>query len=230
MTKKKKLARFAEVFSFPNVLENFELGSGLLSGEGDEQVELKGRWNTIHFKNSSPISLELACGKGEYTLGLSRRYPERNFIGVDIKGARIWRGAKTALEDNVSNAAFLRTRIEYIDQFFNRDEVDEIWITFPDPFPKKENRRLTAPIFLEKYAKILNAPKRVHLKTDDLGLYEYTLQVIEKLDWVHLEYSSSDIYNDTPLYTEELTIKTFYERMHLQNQKKIKYIQLVLQG
>ena len=137
MSKRNKLQKFAEVLSFSNVFENFSHSDPHLVGQNAERVDLKGKWQSDHFKNSNPVTLELACGKGHYTLGLARMYPERNFIGVDIKGARIWRGAHDALEEGLSNVAFLRTRIEQIAAFFEPHEVAEIWITFPDPFLRK---------------------------------------------------------------------------------------------
>ncbi|MEK7256021.1 MAG: tRNA (guanosine(46)-N7)-methyltransferase TrmB, partial [Bacteroidota bacterium] len=134
MSRRNKLFKFAQILSFPNVYENYNADEPRLLGENGVEVDLKGKWASQHFKNDHPLTLELACGKGEYTVGLAQRFPERNFIGVDVKGARIWRGAKTALEAGVPNAAFLRTRIEQLALFFEKDEVSEIWITFPDPF------------------------------------------------------------------------------------------------
>ena len=147
MAGRNKLQKFAENLTFPNVYESFDLTKPQLTGLHGAEVDLRGKWASEHFGNDHPITLELACGRGEYTLDLARQYPDRNFIGVDIKGARIWRGAKTALAEGLDNAAFLRTRIEAISHFFAPAEVDEIWITFPDPCLKKgkENRRLTAP-------------------------------------------------------------------------------------
>ncbi|MEL6941200.1 MAG: tRNA (guanosine(46)-N7)-methyltransferase TrmB [Bacteroidota bacterium] len=194
-------------------------------GENGIEADLKGRWANNHFQNEHSITLELACGKGDYTVGLARLYTDRNFVGVDIKGARIWRGATTALEENLSNVAFLRTRIEQLHYFFEPEEVAEIWITFPDPFLNKESRRLTAPRFLELYKKVLKKDGIVHLKTDSPELYEYTLEVLSEVDTFELLYEENDIYSK-PLYLPELEIKTFYEKGHLEVGKTIKYIQM----
>ena len=150
MSRRNKLQKFAELLTFPNVYENFDPENPQLIGLNGMPVDRKGKWKKEHFKNDFPITLELACGRGEYSLGLGRMYPERNFIGVDIKGARIWKGARIALEENLTNVAFLRTRIEQIALFFDPEEIDEIWITFPDPFLRKSkaNRRLTSCRFL----------------------------------------------------------------------------------
>ncbi|HHM21582.1 MAG TPA: tRNA (guanosine(46)-N7)-methyltransferase TrmB [Bacteroidetes bacterium] len=229
MSKRNKLQKFAEILSFPNVYENFDIATPVLIGKDGEETELKGLWAEKHFGNDYPITLELACGKGEYSLGLARRFPHRNFIGVDIKGARIWRGAKTALQHDIQNVAFLRTRIEYIERFFTKGEVEEIWITFPDPFLKKgkSNRRLTAPNFLQRYAKILKNNGLIHLKTDDDTLYQFTLETLNRQNQYRLLYHNNDIYaKDLPL--PELTIKTFYETQHLAAGKTIKYIRFQL--
>ncbi len=229
MSKRNKLLKFAEILSFPNVYENFDSTNPSLAGQDGVEVELKGKWAAEHFKNNNPITLELACGKGEYTLGLAGAFPKRNFIGVDIKGARIWRGAKTALEQDISNAAFLRTRIEQITLFFEPDEVDEIWITFADPFLKegKANRRLTAQNFLQQYKKILKPDGLVHLKTDDPTLYEFTLDTLAGQTDYELLYHDNDIYAK-PLHIPELEFKTFYEKQHLAVGRKIKYLRFQL--
>lgn len=225
MSRRNKLQKFAEVFSFPNVYENFDPATSDLVGENGNSVSLAGQWKAKHFKNDRPITLELACGKGDYTLGLAKLFPHRNFIGVDIKGARIWRGAKTAIELGIPNAAFLRTRIEMLAQFFGEGEVDEIWITFPDPFLRnsKANRRLTSPMFLEIYSKVLKPGGIIHLKTDEPALHEYTLGVLANDSSISVLYHDDDIYAK-PLPMPELDIKTFYERQHLANGKTIKYI------
>lgn len=225
MSKRNKLQKFAEIYSFPHVYENFNPKDPKLLGENGVATDLKGKWAATHFKNEHSVTLELACGKGDYTVGLARLYPDRNFIGVDIKGARIWRGATTVLEENLSNAAFLRTRIEQLHYFFEPEEVAEIWITFPDPFLNKESRRLTAARFLELYQKVLKKNGVVHLKTDSPELYEYTLEVLAEVDTFELLYEESDIYSK-PLYLPELEIKTFYEQGHLEAGKTIKYIQM----
>ncbi len=223
MSKRNKLHRFAEVLSFANVYENFTPQTGELLGKDGEPTTLKGEWGSKHFQNSNPITLELACGKGHYTLGLARMYPERNFIGVDIKGARIWRGAKTAIEDELNNVAFLRTRIEQIAHFFEVDEVDEIWITFPDPFLSKENRRMTAPRFLASYKEILRPNGILNIKTDSPEFYEFSLETLTASEDFNIEYQDDDIYAK-PLPMSELDIKTEYEGKHLAIGRTIKYI------
>ncbi|HFA51647.1 MAG TPA: tRNA (guanosine(46)-N7)-methyltransferase TrmB [Bacteroidetes bacterium] len=230
MSRRNKLQKFAEVLSFPNVYENFDASKPGLAGQGGTPVDLKGKWAAEHFKNNNPITLELACGKGEYTLGLATDNPGRNFIGVDIKGARIWRGAKTALEQGLENAAFLRTRIEQVNLFFAEAEVDGIWITFADPFLKKgkENRRLTSSFFLNLYEKILKPGGLVHLKTDDPTLYGFTLETLAKQQKYKLLYHDDDIYSK-PLPVPELALKTFYEKQHLAAGKTIKYVRFQLQ-
>jgi tRNA (guanine-N7-)-methyltransferase len=228
MSKRNKLQKFAELLAFPNVYENFSFKEPQLTSVDGAPVDLRGRWNELHFGTSRPITLELACGGGEYTLGLARLFPERNFIGVDIKGARIWKGARVALAENLANAAFLRTRIELIAHFFGPAEVSEIWITFPDPFLLSPNRRLTAAPFLDIYKKILQPDGVIHLKTDDPTLYEYTLEVIAARSDCSLIHANDDIYAQ-PLYMEELALKTTYEKMHLDAGKKIKHIAFTLQ-
>lgn len=229
MGRKNKLRKFAEVLSFPNVYECYNVQQPSLVGAGMEEIDLKGKWNELHFKNDHPITLELACGGGEYTVGLAQRFPERNFIGVDVKGNRIWKGAKTALEQNIPNAAFLRTRIEIIDQFFAPGEVSEIWITFPDPFPRasKENRRLTSPFFHEKYRHILRPGGLVHLKHDDPDFYGFTLDSIAGDPRCSLIFNNNDIYA-APLPYPELEIQTLYESFHLAAGKTIKYVRYTI--
>jgi len=156
MSKRNKLQKFADLLQFPNVYEHVDLESDTLLGGGGQPLHLAGKWGSRVFQNDRPLTLELACGRGEYSLELARRHPDRNFIGVDIKGARLWKGARTALQEALPNVAFLRIRIEHIARFFSLGEVDEIWITFPDPFLKKSkaNRRLTSPRFLDTYRRI----------------------------------------------------------------------------
>ena len=230
MSRKNKLKRFADILSFPNVYENFSMKEPQLVGKDGEEVTRKGKWKELHFKNDNPITLELACGGGEYTVGLAEMYPERNFIGVDIKGARIWKGAKQALEKGLDNAAFLRTRIELIDVFFEPGEVADIWITFPDPFllDSKVNRRLTSPNFLKEYRKFLPKGSLIHLKTDSPELYEFTLETIEEYPHTTLLYEDDDIYSK-PLPMKELELKTHYERKHLENKLTIKYVRFQLE-
>lgn len=228
MSRRNKLQKFAAVAAFPHVYESFDVGADKLLCAGEEVV-MRGRWAEGHFRNDHPVTLELACGKGEYTVGLAARYPQRNVIGVDIKGARIWKGARHALAAHLDNAAFLRTRIEYLDRFFNPGEVDEIWIVFPDPFPRdsKVNRRLTAPGFIDIYRKLLKPGGLVHLKTDDPTLYDYSLDVIRSIDDCTLLYHSGDIYA-SDLVAPELGIKTFYEVQHLAEGRTIRYIRFAI--
>lgn len=230
MSKRNKLQKFADILSYPNVLENFDAKNPHLVGKDGVVVERKGAWAKKQFGNQQPITLELACGKGDYTTGLAKMYPDRNFIGVDIKGARIWKGATLALEEKLENVAFFRTRIEQIAYFFEPGEVAEIWITFPDPFLRKSksNRRLTAVNFLRHYSKILKSDGIVHLKTDSPELYDFTLATLEETDLATLLYNKDDIYSDD-LYLPELELKTFYEQMHLENGLTIKYIQMRLE-
>lgn len=222
---KKKLVRFEQLATMPNVYQNFNiLKPALVNSEG-EAVDLCNQWSEGHFQNNNPLVLELACGGGEYTVALAERYPNTNFIGIDIKGARIWKGANIALENMQNNIAFCRIRIEQIAMFFGK-EVDEIWITFPDPFYKKERRRLTHPNFLNLYRKILKDGGIVHLKTDDDMLFEFTMEILEQEN-IEIIYSSDNIY-DKPLYNNDLEIKTAYEKMHLKNEKTIKYVKFKL--
>jgi len=166
---KNKLAKFDDMADYPHV---FQYPYARLQEIGFEQ---KGRWNERFFGNTNPLVLELGCGKGEYTVGLARLFPDKNFIGIDIKGARMWNGAKESLEAGMKNVAFLRTRIDCLTAFFARREVDEIWLTFPDPQPKYARRRLTSPPFLARYAQVLKPQGIIHLKTDSLALHQYTL-------------------------------------------------------
>lgn len=220
---KNKLQKFNEVATFPNVYQNYNPKEPKLIDHKGEVTDLKGQWRQRYFKNTAPLILELACGRGEYTLGLAQRYPTTNFIGVDVKGARIWKGAKFALTQGLTNVAFLRTRIEQLQVFVAPQEVDEIWITFPDPFLKKERRRLTAPRFLHLYRQILKPTGIVHLKTDDPTLYEFTLETLATENCPIL-YHHHDIYANA-LFHPDLELKTYYEQMHLANSKTIKYVQ-----
>ena len=227
MSRRNKLEKFEQLSSFPNTYQNYSAKQPKLTDYRQEIVELKGQWGAKHFQNDHPIILELACGRGEYSLGLGRMFPDKNFIGIDIKGARIWQGAKFAIQESLHNVAFLRTRIEFITHFFAENEISEIWITFPDPFLKKENRRLTSWRFLKQYAEILQPKGPVHLKTDSPDLYEFTMDVLEKTDHTQLIYQDTDIYSK-PLYLPEFEIKTYYEKMHLADKKTIKYIQFLV--
>ncbi len=223
---KNKLRKFSDLNEFPNVYQNFSQKDKVVYDSNGSEVNLKGKWNTDHFKNDHPITLELACGGGEYTVGLAQRYPNRNFIGIDIKGARIWKGAKQSLDEGLTNAAFLRTRIELLPYFFEEKEINEIWITFPDPFMKKANRRLTAGVFLLMYQKLMKTDGLIHLKTDSAELYEFTQRMMVEYD-CKVEYHHDDIYSGD-LYTPELEIKTYYEKMHLEKGKKITYTRFQL--
>lgn len=218
---KKKLQRFAENKTFPHF---FQIPyHDLING-----FKLKGRWRNGFFKNQNPIVLELGCGKGEFTVGLAVRYPEKNFIGMDIKGARMWRGAKTSYEKQLPNVAFIRTRIELIEMFFDKNEVDEIWITFPDPHPNKPRikKRLTSPVFIDRYKKIARTGAIIHLKTDNTMLFEYTLQVIEELN-LNLLFHTFDV--DTGAGSREVSeIRTYYEEMFREEGSRIKYLKFRL--
>jgi tRNA (guanine-N7-)-methyltransferase len=227
MGRKNKLKRFAEVATFPNVFESVPTKTSFLSNEEGVIRDLRGNWSSKHFQNDHPVILELACGKGYYTLALAGDCPNNNYIGVDIKGSRIWKGAKTALATGLNNVAFLRTRIEFIELFFAPGEVDEIWITFPDPFEGKPNRRLTSAPFLERYRKILKPGGIVHLKTDSALLYEFTLEVVHNDPVCKIHYANPDIYS-MPLDFPELAHKTYYEGMHLKDGRRITYIQFTI--
>lgn len=225
MSKKNKLKRFADIGEFSNVYENFNPLDPKLIHLNGQSAEMKGLWCKDHFKNDNPITLELACGGGEYTIALAQQFPDRNFIGVDVKGARIWKGASKAIDKSLDNVAFLRTRIEQIHLFVGENEVDQIWITFPDPFLRdsKENRRLTSPQFLDHYKNILNPNGQIHLKTDSTPFYEFTLEMIADRDDIEIEYQCDDIYAGE-LENPVLEIKTHYEAKHLLDNRLIKYV------
>jgi tRNA (guanine-N7-)-methyltransferase len=234
-----KLKKFAENETFRCLLQP-DAASVLAKPEGSRELVLrdhpiKGNWNRDMFAKPQPIVLELGCGKGDYTIALARRHPEMNFIGVDIKGARLWKGAKEATEQVMGNVAFLRTRIEFIDAFFGPDEVSEIWLTFSDPQLRgSENARLTSPLFLQRYSHFLNPDGIVHLKTDSRFLYEYTMSVIRAND-LEVLASGLDIYNGPlvlPTEAEEslpdldavFEVQTFYESMFLKMGLPITYL------
>ncbi len=225
MPRRNKLIKFSEILSYPNVYENYDPQNPVLTFSPGFIKKMKGEWSEKHFGNHHPLILELACGRGEYTLGLAKLFPDKNFIGMDIKGARIWKGASIALRQNLSNVAFLRARIELIEHFFDRGEVSEIWITFPDPFLKKgkENRRLTAPPFLDKFYNILNTKGKLHLKTDSQELFDFSLESIQNHSRFNLEGYNENVYAIQPILPE-IEIKTYYERMHLSKGLTIKYI------
>ena len=209
---KDKIRRFAEIETFSNVLQ---LDAGKV---------YKGQWSTGFFKNNNPVVLELACGKGEYTVNLAQMFPDKNFIGIDYKGNRIWRGAKTALEEGVNNVAFLRMQIENLVDYFAAGEVDEIWITFPDPQPQlsREKKRLTSPRFLNMYQQVLKEGGSVNLKTDNDGLYEYSVGKIAELK-LPSHIQTADLYH-SEFADEVLSIKTYYEKKYLKDNKNINYL------
>ncbi len=219
MGSKNKLKRFKENETFANVLQPKR--EELLS----EQFLFRGKWNELYFKNNNPIVLELGCGKGEYSIGLARKNPNKNFIGIDIKGARFWRGAKTAVEENIQNVAFLRTQIELIEHCFAQDEVSEIWITFPDPQIKykRTKHRLTNAEFLNRYKKILSKEGVIHLKTDSEFMHGYTLGLLHGLGHKVL-YPNHNVYNSDGVPLEVTEIQTFYEQFYLEQNKPITYI------
>lgn len=213
---KNKLAKFAQMEHYPNV---FQYPFARIT---QESFPLKGRWREDFFGNDNPIVLELGCGKGEYTVGLGKKFPEKNFIGIDIKGARMWTGATESNELGMRNVAFLRTEIELLEHFFAPSEVNEIWITFPDPQMKKVTKRLTSTKFVERYAKLLNDSGCIHLKTDSPFLYTYTKAMLE-LNNLPIEEITSDLYSGEST-NEILDIKTYYERQWLSRGLTIKYI------
>ena len=205
----KKLVRFAEIKTFPNVLQFPE--------------NMKGNWND-HFKNDNPITLELACGKGEYAIGLATMFSQKNYIGIDIKGNRLWVGAKKAIQLELNNVAFLRIQIDKITDYFDANEVDEIWITFPDPQLRysKMKKRLTHPQFLRRYQQILNPGGKINLKTDSPDLYQFTKLVCELYNcYIHVDYE--DLYKNENL-PDELKIQTHYEKLDIAQSSRIHYI------
>jgi tRNA (guanine-N7-)-methyltransferase len=227
---KHKLERFAEIGTFKNVMQ-FDVSS-------KSEFNMKGRWAADYFSNNRPIVLELACGKGEYAVGLAQLDSSKNFIGIDMKGNRIWRGAKTAIEKNLTQVAFIRTYIDWLNEFFEEGEVDEIWITFSDPFlsSTKIHKRLTSPRFLNLYQKVLKKGGIINLKTDDETLYQYTLDVINGIEVLDkypcnvtpfkILENRNNIYADGIENNAALNIKTHYENTHLQKGLTIKYIKI----
>lgn len=218
---KRKLERFAENKTFPHFFQPYyhELVEGF---------PYRGKWSSGFFKNDSPVVLELGCGKGEFTVGLAQRFPEKNYIGMDVKGARMWRGAKTSFENKLENVAFVRSKIQGINFIFDKDEVDEFWITFPDPHPNKPKtkKRLTSPEFLNRYRKIARPGAIVHLKTDSDLLFDYTLEVIREQN-LTLLFHTFDV--DKNAGNElVLAIRTYYEEMFRNKGVPIKYLKFVL--
>ena len=219
MGRKNKLRRIKENETFANVYQPTR--EELVDGN----FKLKGNWRATAFKNDNPLVLELGCGKGEYTVALAQKYPNKNFIGIDIKGARFWRGAKTAIEENIPNAAFLRTQIELIDHAFAENEVDEIWITFPDPQIKyqRTKHRMTNSSFLERYKIILKPEGVVNLKTDSEFMHGYTLGLLQGAGHEIL-YANHNVYKQEGSPEEVTSIQTFYESQYLEQNKPITYI------
>ncbi len=223
---KDKLRKWKENETFDHVFEP-NLQDAVKGIDG----EMKGKWSEV-FKNDNPITLELGCGKGEYTVGLARKYPNRNFVGVDIKGHRFWRGAKTAQEESIPNVAFLRTRIEFIEKYFDKEEVSELWITFSDPQPKDEKgtKRITSPYYIEMYKNILKPSSIINIKSDSVLLYDLSKEgYLEK--GYDIQIDSKDVYGELVDRVEEdlrdaLEIKTYYEKRWLSEGKKIHFIQL----
>lgn len=218
-----KLEKFADFELFQNCF-------GFGFDDIPQGFGMKGHWLEKQFQNHSPLLLELGCGRGEYTVGLAEKNADKNFIGIDVKGNRIWTGAKYAIDNQLNNVAFLRTRIDFIEHCFDKNEVDEIWITFPDPQPQKTRarKRLTHPMFLNRYKTILKPGGLIHLKTDSTSLYEYTLSVIAELN-LPLYWHTNHLYHNCPPERAELIqIKTYYEKLFTDKGEDIKYIQFSL--
>ena len=221
---KGKLAKFAEMETFSNVFQY------PFSVVDNVPFEMKGHWRELYFKNNHPVVLELGCGKGEYTVELARLYPEMNFIGVDIKGARMWTGAKQAIEAGLKNVALLRTNIEIIDRFFAESEVQEIWLTFSDPQMKNAHKRLTSTFFLNRYRKFLVDGGIVHLKTDSNFLFTYTTCMVKE-NKLPVVFSTEDLYHTEGLDEEThkiLSIQTYYESMWIERGLNIRYMKFLL--
>lgn len=219
---KNKLAKFENMRGYPHV---FQYPYAVLMQEG---FTMKGKWRSEFFKNDNPVVLELGCGKGEYTVGLAKLYPDMNFIGVDIKGARMWTGAKQSFDEKIPNVAFLRTHIELLENFFDKDEVNGIWITFPDPQMNKVNKRMTSTRFMSLFSKFLKNGGVINLKTDSNFMFTYTSEMI-KANALSVLFSTSDLYN-SGLDDEILQIKTFYEQQWISRGLSIKYLKFILTG
>lgn len=219
MGSKNKLKRFKENETFNNVFQPTR--SDLVEGS----YELKGNWRQRFFNNNNPLVLELGCGKGEYSVELAKKYPDKNFIGIDIKGARFWRGAKTAIQENITNVAFLRTQIELIEFAFAENEVDEIWITFPDPQIKykRTKHRMTNSEFLKRYKKVLKPEGVINLKTDSEFMHGYTLGLLHG-EGHNVLYANHNVYKQEGSPEEVTSIQTFYESQYLEQNKPITYI------
>lgn len=224
MSNKNKRQKFAELATFGNAFQNFTPQAPALKDNTGTTVDYKGRWNEVYFERVAPIVLELACGKAEYTLHMAQHMPERNYFGVDIKGNRIWKGAKYAWQEGLSNVGFIRTHIEQLPNFLGKDEVSEIWITFPDPYPRKAKarKRLTSPMFLSYYRQFVQPDGVINLKTDADSLFAYTLEVIEQ-EGLPIIRQVNDVYKECP-DDPLLTVQTFYEKMHLEEGRTIKFV------
>jgi tRNA (guanine-N7-)-methyltransferase len=212
---RRKLQRFRENELNRNVVQ-----------PGKEIYEIiTGKWNSLQFENYNPIVVELACGRGEFTVGLARNYPDKNFIGVDIKGSRIWKGSTIAISEGLENVAFLRTQIQLLEKYFSTDEISELWITFPDPFPREgdEKRRLTSPRFLDMYKPLLKKDGIVHFKTDNTGLFDYTLDLVKQREDCEIMLHTHDFYA-SQWKDEHHGIKTKYETLFSEKGEKIKYL------
>ncbi len=217
---KGKLEKFADMREYQHVFEY------PYSVADNVSFPMKGKWNKEFFKNDNPIVLELGCGRGEYTVGLGKLYPNKNFIGVDIKGARMWTGATQALKENMSNVAFLRTNIEIIDRMFAENEVSEIWLTFSDPQMKKATKRLTSTYFMNRYRKFLLPNGIIHLKTDSNFMFTYTKYMVQENN-IPVEFMTEDLYG-SGLVDDILGIRTYYEQQWLDRGLKIKYMKFHL--
>ena len=213
---KGKLKKYAELSTFANVIE------APFIDRDQPDDERKGKWNHEFFKNDNPLVLELGCGKGEYAIGLARKFTDKNFIGIDSKGARLWNGAQKAISDNVSNVCFIRSNIEIIEKFFVPEEIEQIWLTFPDPQMKSINKRLTSVYFLKKYQNILKKGGVIHLKTDSLFQYSYTMEVIKK-NKIEIIAQTEDLYNSECI-DDIKSIQTFYEKQWRRRGISIKYV------
>lgn len=218
---KNKLTKFAEMETFENV---FQCAAREVNAD-NAVVQMAGHWHERYFHNDNPIVLELGCGRGEYTVGLAQRYPDKNFIGIDIKGARMWAGAKQATLAGMRNVAFLRTNIELLPNFFSADEIDEIWLTFCDPQMKKATKRLTSSYFMARYKQLLHDNGLIHLKTDSPFLYQYTCEVLKSNDFT-VHANTADLYAepDKALWTEARALQTHYEQQWLERSMTIKYL------
>ena len=225
---KGKLLKVAELDTFPNVYQNRNRNKVVLENANSEPVSFRDKWSSECFGNQNPLVLELACGKGDYAIELGRLFPDYNFIGVDLKGARIWQGAKTALKESLDNVRFIRSQIDFLDQIFGKNEVSEIWITFPDPYPSrsKSRKRLSSMKFLSLYKKVLQPEGIIHFKTDSDSLYQFTLKTCEEMGAEMLD-KIDDVYGQNEILPV-LAIQTYYEKMHLKKGRTIHYVSFKL--